>query len=171
MLGDVERERGLAHRRARRQHDQVARLQAGGHAVEVVEAGAHAGDVLGAVLVQLVDAVDQLHDELVHALEALARARAFLADVEDLALGLVEDLRDRPALRVEGVGGDLVARRDQLAQHRALAHDLGIAADVGRARHALRQRIQVDQAAALVGLAEALQLLEDGDHVGRLGAR
>ena len=28
VLGDVERERGLAHRRPRRQHDQVARLQA-----------------------------------------------------------------------------------------------------------------------------------------------
>ena len=96
-------------------------------------------------------------------------ARAFLADVEDLALGLVEDLRDRPALRVEGGGRDLVARRDQLAQDRALAHDLGVAADVGGARHALRQRVQVDEAAALVGLAEALQLLEDGDHVGRLG--
>ena len=54
VLGDVERERGLAHRRPRRQHDQVALLQAGGHAVEVVEAGAHAGDFLGAVLVQLV---------------------------------------------------------------------------------------------------------------------
>jgi hypothetical protein len=37
--------------------------------------------------VQLVDPVDQLHHQLVHALEALARLRAFLADVEDLALG------------------------------------------------------------------------------------
>ena len=98
VLGDVERERGLAHRRPRREHDQVARLQAGGHAVQVEEAGAHAGDFLGAVLVQLVDAVDQLHHQLVHALEALARARAFLADAEDLALGLVEDLRDRRGL-------------------------------------------------------------------------
>ena len=76
---------------------------------------------------------------------------------------------DRPALRVEGAGGDLVAGGDQLAQHRALAHDLGVAAQVGRARHALRQRVQVDEAAAFLGLAEALQLLEHGDHVGRLG--
>ena len=53
--------------------------------------------VVRRVLGQLVDAVDQLHHQLVHALEALLRARAFLADVEDLALGLVEDLR-RPAL-------------------------------------------------------------------------
>jgi hypothetical protein len=51
VLGDVQREGRLAHRRARRQHDEVALLQAGRHAVEVVEAGAHAGHVLGAVLV------------------------------------------------------------------------------------------------------------------------
>ena len=169
MLGDVERERGLAHRRPRREHDQVACLQAGGEPVEVVEAGADAGHFLGAVLVQLVDAVDQLDDELVHALEALARARSLLADAKDLALGVVEDLRHRPALRIEGAGRDLVARGDELPQHRSLANDLGVAADVGRARHALRQRIEVHQAADVFGLAEPLQLLEDGDDVGRLG--
>jgi hypothetical protein len=93
----------------------------------------------------------------------------FLADVEDLALGLVEDLRHRSALRIERRGGDLVARRHQLSQHRALAHDLGVAADVGGARHALRQGVEVGQPAAFLGLAQALQLLEHGDHVGRLG--
>ena len=96
-------------------------------------------------------------------------AHALLADAKDLALGVVEDLRDRPALRIERAGRDLVARGDELAQHRALANDLGVAADVGRARHALRERVEVDQAAAVVGLAEPLQLLEDRDHVGRLG--
>ncbi len=126
-----------------RQDDQVARLQARGVAVEVVEAGAHAGDVLGAVLGELGDAVDQLHREHVHALEALLVAVAFLADLEDLAFGLVEDLRDGAALRIERVGGDLVAGGDQLAQDRALAHDLGVAAHVGRARHALRERVEV----------------------------
>ena len=99
----------------------------------------------------------------------LARPRALLADAEDLAFGVVEDLRDRPALRVERAGRDLVAGGDELAKHRALANDLGVAADVGRARHALRERVEVDQAAAVVGLAEPLQLLEDGDDVGRLG--
>ena len=169
MLGDVEGQRGLAHRRTRGEDDQVAGLQARGQSVEVIEAGADAGHFLGAVLVQLVDAVDQLHDQLVHALEALPRLRAFFADAKDLAFGLVEYLRDRTALRIEGTGRDLVAGRHQFAQHRALAHDLGVAADVGCARHALRQRVQVGEAAALFGLAQALQLLEDGDHVGRLG--
>jgi hypothetical protein len=75
-------------------------------------------------------------------------ARALLADRKILRLGLVEDLRHLPALRVEGGGGDLVAGGDQLAQDGPLAHDLGVAAQVGRAGHALRQRIQVGQAAA-----------------------
>ena len=70
-LGDVDRQRGLAHRRARRQDDQIAFLQARRHAVEVEEAGANAGDFLGAVLGQLGDAVDQLHRQLVDADEAL----------------------------------------------------------------------------------------------------
>ena len=61
-------------------------LQAGGHAVEVVEAGAHAGDVFGAVLGQLVargrsaatTSWSMLWKPCLH-------ARAFFADVEDLA--------------------------------------------------------------------------------------
>jgi hypothetical protein len=35
------------------------------------------------------------HHQLVDALEALLLARALFADLEDLALGLVEDLADR----------------------------------------------------------------------------
>ena len=169
MLADVERECGLAHRRPRREHDQVARLQPSGHAVHVVEAGAHPRHFFGAVLMQFVDAVDQLNDQRVHALEALPRARALLADLEDHAFGFVEDLRHRTALRIERVGRDLVARRDELAQHRALANDLGVAAQVGGTWHALRECVQVDETATVLGLAEALQLLEYGDHVGRLG--
>ena len=57
---------------------------------------------------------------------------------------------------------------DQLAQDRALAHDLRVAAHVGRARHALRQRVEVGQAARILGLAGHLQVLVDGDDVGRL---
>ena len=171
VLGDVERERGLAHRRPRREHDQVARLQPGGHLVEVVEAGADAGHVLSAVLGQLGHAVDQLDHQLVHRLEALLLRWPSLAVLEHTPFGFVEDLADRTPLWIEGVGGDLVAGLDQLAKHRTLAHDLGVAAQVGRARHALRQRVEVSDAAALLGLAVHLQLLEDRDHVSRLGGR
>ena len=98
-------------------------------------------------------------------------ARALLGDREDLRFGLVEDLLDFLALRIERLAGDLVGDGDQLAQDAALAHDLGVAADVGGARHVLRQRVQVRQAAHLLGLADAGQGFEDGDHVGRLADR
>ncbi|OIQ63764.1 hypothetical protein GALL_546940 [mine drainage metagenome] len=143
-------------------------MQTGGHAVHVEEAGAHAGDFFGAVVGQFLHAVEQLHDQRIHAVKALLVAAAFLADLKDLGFGLVEDLRHIAALRIEGVGRDLVAGRNQFAQHGALAHDLGVAADIGGAGHALRQRVQVGQPAGVFGLALVLQMFEHGDHVRRL---
>jgi hypothetical protein len=167
MLGNVDGQCRLAHGRAGRQHDQVAGLHARGHAVQVVKAGGHTRDVVR-VVGHLLHPVQQFDHQAVHALEALLHARAFFADVEDLLLGLVQDLVHRLALGVEGVGGDLVAGADQLAQDGALAHDLGIAADVAGAGHVLRQRVQVGQPPHLLGLAQTLQLLVDRDDVGRL---
>ncbi len=157
----------LAHGRARRQHHHIARLQARGHAIEVDETGGHAGDVVG-VVGHLLHAVQQIDHQGVHGLKALLHARAFFTDVEDFLLGLVQYLVHWPPLRVEGVGGDLVAGRHQFAQDGALAHDFGIAADVAGAGHVLRQRVQVGQATYFLGLAQALQLLVHGDHVGGL---
>ena len=168
VLGDVDGERRLAHGGARRQHHQVALLQAGGHAVEVVEAGGHTRHVVRVVR-HLLHAIQQFHHQGFHRLEALLHARAFLADVEDLLLRLVEDLVHRLALRVEGAGGDVVAGGHQLAQDRPLAHDLGVTADVAGTGHILRQRVQVGQPAHLVALALALQLFIHRDHVGGLG--
>ena len=74
VLRNVQRKGGLAHRRARRQHDEVAFLQTRGHAVQVVITGANASHVLGAVFRQFVDPVQQRHDQFVHALEALLLA-------------------------------------------------------------------------------------------------
>ena len=71
-------------------------------------------------------------------------------------------------LRVEGVGGDFVAGGHQLAQNRALPHDLGVTADVAGTGHILGQRIEVGQATDFLGLALALQLFEHRDHIGRL---
>ena len=108
MLGDVDRERGLAHRRPRGEHHHVAGLEARGHAIEVDEAGRHTRDVVR-VVGHFADAIHELDGKRVHALETLLQARAFFADVEDLLFGFVEDLVDRLALRVEGVGRDFFA--------------------------------------------------------------
>jgi len=168
MLSDVDGKSRLAHGRTRRQHHQIARLQAGCHLVQIVEAGGHTGDVVG-VVGHLLHAVEQVHHQRIHRLETLLHARAFFADVEDLLLGLVQDLVHRPALGVEGSGSDLVAGCHQLAQDGALAHDLGVAADVAGTGHVLRQRVQVTQTTRGIGMALVLQLLEDRDHIGRFG--
>src|SRR3546814_1513244 len=55
VLGDVEREGGLAHGRARGQDQQVGRLQAGGHLVEFGVAGRHAGDAAAVRVARLQD--------------------------------------------------------------------------------------------------------------------
>ncbi len=167
VLGNVHGERGLAHRRARGQHDHVARLQSRGHAVQVGEAGGDPGHV-HRVVRHLLHLVQQVHHEGVERLEALLVARALFADGEDLGFGLVQDLLDRLSLRIEGRRGDFVARRDELAQDGALAHDLRVAADVGGAGNVLRQIVEIGQPAHLLGLAQALQLAEDRDHVRRL---
>jgi len=168
VLGNVDRKSRLTHAGPRREHDHVTRLEAGREPVQVVEAGRHARDVVR-VVGHLLHSVQQLDHQGIHGLETLLHARAFLADVEDLLLGFVEDLVDRFAQRVECGGSDFVAGAHQLAQDGALAHDLGVAADVARAGHVLRQRIQVGKAPDLVRLAQPLQLFVHRDHVGRLG--
>jgi hypothetical protein len=68
---------------------------------------------------------------------------------------------------IQGTGGDLVAHRHQLAQDRPLAHDLGIALDVGRRRRVVGDLPEVGHAAGLLGLRGLFQGLEHRHHVGR----
>src|SRR5664280_1624481 len=73
MLGDVEREARLADAGAGGDHDQVARLEAGGQLVQVREAGGNADD-LAAVGVQVVQAIVGVVKEGPKRAEAVARA-------------------------------------------------------------------------------------------------
>ena len=166
MLGNIDRQRCLAHGWSRRENDQVALLKARGLAVQVMKAGGHAGDVVG-VFRHFSDAVQQIDHQRVHAVKALLHARALLADLEDLLLSLVQNHGHGLALRTESLGRDLVTGLDQLAQDGALTHDLRVATNIGRARHVLRQRIEVAQAAYIVGLALSLQVFIDRDHIRR----
>ena len=49
VLRDVQRQRGLAHGRPRRQDEQIAAVQAAGHLVELGESGADALDALAGI--------------------------------------------------------------------------------------------------------------------------
>ena len=164
VFRQVHREAGLAHRGPPRHDDEVRGLEAGGHLVEIGEAGGQAGDGL----VALKEDLDALHgpaEEAAQGLEAATAALFLLGDLEDPPFRLVQQLRHLPALGVEGDVADAGADGDELAQHRALAHDLGVGLDVGGAGGAGGDDAQVGQAAGVLELAGALQHLGQGDDV------
>ena len=95
MLGDIQRERGLAHRGPPGHDDHVARLQARGLLVEIGEAGRQPGDIGRIVaVIELLDAVHHLAQHRLIRDEALRDARAGFGDLEYPRLGLVEQLLD-----------------------------------------------------------------------------
>ena len=167
VLGDVEGEGGLAHAGAAGDDDQVTRLQPGGAVVEVVEAGGHAGDVGSvALVVEVVDLLEHARQHRLDVLQAVLAPRARLGDLEDARLGLVEELRDLLALRVVGAVGDLARHLREAPLHRALAHQFGVAADVGGAGGGLRQGRQVGGAAGAVLVLARLDRLAHRHDVG-----
>ena len=119
-------------------------------------------------VVERLDALDDAGQQLADLREHLAAARALLGDVQDLGLGLVEDFLGAAAERVVRGVGDLAGGRRELAQDRALAHDGGVVADVGRRRHVLDQRAEVGEPADVVELLHRGERLGHRHHVGRL---
>ena len=88
VLGDVQHEARLAHRRTRRDDDEVAGLQAARHLIEVGEAGGDAGDQL-LRLEQLLDLRQRLLHDVAHRQEP--DPGAVLGNGEDRLLRFVED--------------------------------------------------------------------------------
>ncbi len=98
----------------------------------------------------------------------LVAALALLRDVQDLGFGLVEDfLRAAPERVVRRIR-DVAGRAGELAQDRAVAHDLRVVADVGGGRHVLDQRAEIREAADVVELLRRGERLGDRHHVGGL---
>jgi hypothetical protein len=160
VLADVERERGLAHRRPARHDHEVAFLQAGGHSVQVAVTGGHAGDVGRVVaVVQRLDAVDHAGQQRSQPLEILRAARPLFGDMQHLGLGFVEDRLGAAAQRVVRGVGDLAGRRGQLAQNGPFADDRRVVADIRGRRHVLNQGTQVGKPADIVELLHGRQRL------------
>ena len=126
VLGDVADERALAHRRARGDDDQVARLEAAGDLVEVLEARRRAGQ-RGAFERQLVQLVELLVQHVLDRAEVLLAVVA--RDLEHRLLGLLDELARRRVV-AEHALLDLVRGLQQPPQQRVLAHDLRVAAGV-----------------------------------------
>ena len=117
---------------------------------------------------QQVEAIDRGPEHVAHRHEARTQLPALLGDVEDAALGLVDEFGGRLAFVLVRAARDFAADADQLPQQRALANDVGIGTDVfGRGRVA-RQAREVGKAAGLVGEPRACEALGERDGVARL---
>src|SRR5713226_3717659 len=166
VLGDVQREGGLAHGGAPRDDDEVARLEARRHPVEIVEAGGEPGDVLLAV-VELLDVLEGILQDGPH-----REGRPLhppLGDLEDQPLRVVEQLvHVVPGLVAlpDDVGGDA----DQVAQEGLLPDGGPVGEEVGRGGRLLHQAREGGGSPDLLQLRAPLQLLRDGEEVHRIVA-
>ena len=149
VLRDVQHEAGLPHRRARRDEDEVRRLQAGRHLVEIDEPGRHAGDQ-PLVLLQLLDRREAALDQVAQRDEPFADP--VLGDLEDRLLRPVQD-HVGVLLGAVGLGEDPVGGVNQVPQRRLFLDDARVVLDVGAARHAVGERRDVGRPADLLELA------------------
>src|SRR5207244_1226232 len=161
---DPEREGGLAHARPAGDHDQVARLQARRHMVDVVEAGRGAGH-LSARFVHPRDLLEALTHERLDVLEAAADA--VLGEVEDHLLSAVDELR-RLAWALPPEALDLLADRGEPTEGRHLADDARVMAGVRRCGDEGRELVNAFLAANLGELPTLVELVGDGDRVDGL---
>ena len=79
--------------------------------------------------------------------EAGAAALTAIGDLEHALLGEVDELGDGSALVAMRARRDVAADLDELPQHRVLAHDARVGADVRGARRLLDEPRQVVEAA------------------------
>ena len=116
VLGDVERERRLAHRRAAGDDHEVAGLQAGRHLVEIGVAGADAGELpldwcsMSSRSIVAPQHVAQRHESRTACGGPARRSRT-------RGVRPRRPARGRAAFALVGAGGDLAADADQLPQH------------------------------------------------------
>ena len=161
VLGDIQREGGLAHGGPGGHDDKVRLLQAVGHPIQLRKAGGHPGQLplSGHKVADLGDGVgDDLGDGRQRIL-GLAHG-----DIVDPLLRLIQALL-HVLVVVHAVPDHLVPGMDQAPLDAALLHDLGVIAHVGRRGHEGHELRQVHGSAHHVQKASALQLLTEGDQV------
>ncbi len=167
VLREVRHQRRFAHRRSCGEDDQVAGLEASRDRVEVVEARRGAGDRL-AFAGEALELLQLAGQEVADRQEVLAAV--LVGDLEDGALGHVDEVARQRLVAVH-TGLDLVGRAQQPAEHRVVAHDARVLADVADSRHGARQ--EVDRRAAADGLEVPglLEVLDERERVDGLAER
>ena len=147
-------------------HDHhVRRLPAARH---VVQGGKTRRDARDAALAAVdgLEVLDGRHHHLINTHDALAELG--LGDLEDLALGLVQEV-EGVRRRVEGLPDDARHGRDKLAEQALLGDDARVVLDVGRGRDARRELGEVVAADGVV-LAAALEFFRERDKVHGVAA-
>src|SRR5690606_7455966 len=146
--------------------DQVGGLEPGQLLVQVLEAGGEPGD-FAPLRLQGLDLFQHRGEERPH-LEHVLGGSA-LSHAEDGLLGTVHHVVDL-VVEIEGDGGDLGSRPDQVTPTGVLFHDGGVVVDVGGDGHHIDQAGEVGDPSHLVQLAGAAQLFRERDGVDRLVA-
>ena len=160
VLGHVDDERRLAHRRAGGDDHEIGFLESSRAPVEVLEASGDAGDGvagLGQEVEPVGDGLGDVADVLRYGL-----VHAAFADLEDQLFGVVEHVGAGAALRLEGGVGDLVGGGDQAAQRRAFLDDLGVGDDVGGAGRAFHEVDEIVRATGHVELGAGRERFAQG---------
>ena len=135
VLGDVHGERGLAHRRPRRNDDEVGFLQAAGHLVEIGVVRLESGDARPRCSSASIEPKESL---MISCTPMKPRPNALLRKLEDLRFGVVENVFGEVALvgRACDGGGRGV---NQPAQQRLVADNLDVVLNARPVRHAVEQ--------------------------------
>ena len=163
-LGNVHGERGFAHRGTGRDDDHFAAVHPGRHLVQVGKAGGDAGQhpLVGVVLFKAVDGLmNHVLDE--HGL----RLHALFAQAKNVRLHFIHE-RVHFALVLIHARHHVGAGGDHFPQNVFLADDVDVEREVRRARHHVRQRGEVGDAADGFELLLVLQPLLHGDDVNGL---
>ena len=167
VLGDAEREGGLAHAGTGGDDDHVARLQTADDAVEVDEAGGDA-DHPAAALLGGREALDALDHQFVGAGEVAPHA--LLREAVDQGLRVLEH-HGGLALALDDHLLDLLPHLEQPPLGGGVAHHLGVGLVARRDEGRLHQVEHGAAAAGRVELAVLGELLEHGDRLHRLADR
>jgi hypothetical protein len=161
MGGDVQTERRLPHRRAGGDDHEFGGLESGGHLVKMGEATGHPGNRS----ITLLERFNALHRGPEHLLDAgEAVIPALLGNLEDLRLGVVEQLRGARLLGV-GLGDDLGGGLDQPPLDRLFLEDPRVELDVRGRGHRVDQLAEINLTANRFEVAAAFQFLAQGDVV------
>ncbi len=167
VLRDVDGQRSLTHGGPSGNDGELGGLQARGHLIELRQEGAEAGDLVLALLVKVVDALERAGDDLVDAGEAAGDA--FLGDFKQRSFGGVEDLERLLTLvgrTRDGSGADV----DELAQEGFVLDDADVFLNGDATRKTLSEGGKPRNAADGFDFLTAGELFADGDDVDHVVA-